>query len=79
MKPNSFLDAYFGEFVALAKDVYAAPGLKNKFLYIFMPPGWSHTGEHKTASKVRGEFLKHRDEENQTKPSNIAYREEAVH
>jgi hypothetical protein len=23
--------------------------LRNKFLYPFMPPGWSHTGEHKTA------------------------------
>jgi len=56
MRPNSFLDAYFGEFVALARDVAKAPGIKNKFLYLIMPPGWSHTGEHKTASKVRGEF-----------------------
>ncbi|HEY4155585.1 MAG TPA: sterol desaturase family protein [Puia sp.] len=58
MVPNSFMDAYFGEFVALAKDIARAPGIKNKFLYIIMPPGWSHTGEHKTASKVRGDFLK---------------------
>lgn len=57
MKPNSFLDAYFGEFVVLAKDVAKAPGIKNKFLYLIMPPGWSHTGDHKTASKVRGEYL----------------------
>jgi hypothetical protein len=57
MKPNSFLDAYFGEFVALAKDVAKAPGIKNKFLYLIMPPGWSHTGEHKTARKVRREFM----------------------
>ena len=33
------------------------PGIKNKFLYIFMPPGWSHTGDHKTAGKVRREYL----------------------
>jgi sterol desaturase/sphingolipid hydroxylase (fatty acid hydroxylase superfamily) len=58
MRPNSFLDAYFGEFVALARDVAKAPGIKNKFLYLIMPPGWSHTGEHKTASKVRREFVK---------------------
>jgi sterol desaturase/sphingolipid hydroxylase (fatty acid hydroxylase superfamily) len=58
MRPNSFLDAYFGEFGALLKDVYHAPGIKNKILYIFMPPGWSHTGEDKTARKMRSEYLK---------------------
>lgn len=57
MKPNSFLDAYFGEIGALIKDVYRAPGIKNKFLYIIMPPGWSHTGNHKTARKVKKEHL----------------------
>lgn len=54
---NSFLDVYFGEIVALGKDVIKAPGIKNKLLYIIMPPGWSHTGLHKTASLVRNEFL----------------------
>lgn len=58
MRRNSFLDAYFGEFGALLKDVYRAPGVKNKILYIFMPPGWSHTGENKTARKMRSEYLK---------------------
>ena len=58
MRPNSFLDAYFGEFGALIKDVYKAPGIKNKFLYILMPPGWSHTGDHKTAKVIRDEHLK---------------------
>ena len=58
MKPNSFLDAYFGEFIALGKDMYQAPGLVNKFLYLFMPPGWSHTGQHKTAKVMREAFLK---------------------
>lgn len=62
MRPNSFLDAYFGEFTALARDVYHAPGIKNKFLYLFMPPGWSHTGEHKTASKVKKEFFQQSEE-----------------
>jgi len=58
MKPHSFVDAYFGEFAALIKDIHRAPGIKNKFLYIFKPPGWSHTGEDKTARKVRSEYLK---------------------
>lgn len=53
MKPNSFMDAYFGEIALLAKDVYYAPGIKNKIFYIFMPPGWSHTGELKTAAALK--------------------------
>jgi len=50
---RSFVDMYFGEFVCLFRDVARAPGLKNKFLYIWMPPGWSHTGDHKTARVVK--------------------------
>jgi len=55
---NSFTDAYFGEIVLLAKDVKKAPGIKNKFLYLVMPPGWSHTGNHKTARVIRNAELK---------------------
>lgn len=58
MVPNSFLDMYFGEIVALGKDVINAPGIKNKLLYLIMPPGWNHTGEHKTASVMREDYLK---------------------
>ena len=57
MKPNSFLDAYFGEITALMKDVWHAPGLKNKILYLFMPPGWSHTGDHKTSAALKKAML----------------------
>lgn len=57
MRPNSFLDSYFGEFTCLLRDIRRAPGIKNKLLYIFMPPGWSHTGNHKTAGKVRKEYI----------------------
>ncbi len=56
--PNSFLDAYFGEIVALGKDVWHAPGLTNKILYLFMPPGWSHTGDHKTTAALKKAMLK---------------------
>lgn len=57
MNPNNFFDVYFGEFMALGNDIANAPDLKSKFLYIFMPPGWSHTGDHKTASVVRKEYV----------------------
>jgi sterol desaturase/sphingolipid hydroxylase (fatty acid hydroxylase superfamily) len=57
VKTRSFTDMYFGEFICLFRDITLAPGLQNKFLYLIMPPGWSHTGEHKTARvmKQRGE------------------------
>ncbi|MCB9257179.1 MAG: sterol desaturase family protein [Chitinophagales bacterium] len=41
------------EFVALAKDVKNAPGLKNKIKYLFMPPGWSHNGPDLRAKTLR--------------------------
>lgn len=57
MNPNSLWDVYFGEFVCLGRDIASAPTLKAKLLYIVMPPGWSHTGEHKTAKIVRNSFI----------------------
>lgn len=57
MNANSFTDVNFGEFTALWKDVRKAPGLRNKLLYFIKPPGWSHTGEHKTAKVVRQQYL----------------------
>ena len=55
MDSGNLWDAYFGEFIALFKDIWAAPTLKDKVLYIFMPPGWHHSGDHKTATIVRNE------------------------
>ena len=57
MDSGNFLDVYFGEIVALAKDVVAAPGLLNKVKYLIMPPGWSHTGKHQTAKIARTAYL----------------------
>jgi len=57
INPNSFWDVYFGEVIFLLRDISRAPGLKNKLLYIVMPPGWSHTGDHKTAKLIRNRVL----------------------
>ena len=46
---DSFSDTHFGELRLLWRDVWAAPGLKNKLYYVFMPPGWSHSGKSQTA------------------------------
>lgn len=54
---GNFLDFYVGELVALWRDVKHAPGIRNKCAYLLMPPGWSHTGVHKTASAIRAAYL----------------------
>ncbi len=55
---QNFFDVYFGELYYLWKDIAAAPGLLNKLRYIVMPPGWHHSGDHKTAQLIRSEYLK---------------------
>ena len=57
---GNFFDVYFGEIIALAKDIAQAPGLKNKLSYVFMPPGWNHTGVHKTSKIVRTTYLENK-------------------
>ena len=57
VKAGNFLDIYFGEIVLLARDVWRAPGRLDKVRYVVMPPGWSHTGENKTASALRQAYL----------------------
>jgi len=54
---GSFLDVYFGEFASLAKDVFMAPRIRDKFLYAIMPPGWHHSGQHRTASIIRSGYV----------------------
>ncbi|OOQ60872.1 sterol desaturase family protein [Mucilaginibacter pedocola] len=48
----------FHEWKALLHDVKHAPGIKNKFLYFFNPPGWSHDGSTQTARMLQREYKK---------------------
>jgi sterol desaturase/sphingolipid hydroxylase (fatty acid hydroxylase superfamily) len=45
----------FHEWIDMAKDVRNAPTWKDKFAYIFAPPGWSHDGSRQTAEQMREE------------------------
>ena len=55
---NPFVVA-FHEFVALAKDVFQKGiSLKDRFLYIFGPPGYSHDGSRDTAMSIKQKFVK---------------------
>lgn len=58
MDSGNFIDVYFGEIIALVKDVVSAPGFLNKVKYIVMPPGWHHEGKHQTAKLVRSNYFK---------------------
>ena len=55
---TNFSDLYFGEILLLYRDVKNAAGLKNKLLYIVMPPGWEPACSARTASALRRDFLK---------------------
>ena len=46
----------FHEWKALLRDVKHAPGFKNKLLYFFNPPGWSHDGSSQTARVLQREW-----------------------
>jgi sterol desaturase/sphingolipid hydroxylase (fatty acid hydroxylase superfamily) len=46
------------EFFAIANDLKRAPTFKEKIMYIFMPPGWSHDGEDQRATTLRNKLLK---------------------
>lgn len=43
----------FVEWKQMWQDVKKAPGLRNKFMYVFGPPGWSHDGSRKTSHQMR--------------------------
>jgi sterol desaturase/sphingolipid hydroxylase (fatty acid hydroxylase superfamily) len=49
--------AAFHEWVGIAKDVWAAPGLRAKLGYMVMPPGWSHDGSRDTSEKIKELWL----------------------
>lgn len=57
MDSTNFMDVYFIEFIDLWNDVKNAKSLKNKLLYIIMPPGWSPEGELMTAKILRNKAL----------------------
>lgn len=43
----------FVEWKQMWQDVKKAPGLRNKLMYVFGPPGWSHDGSRKTSHQMR--------------------------
>lgn len=46
----------FHEWKAILDDVKKETSFKNKLMYVFGPPGWSHDGSRKTSSQLRKEL-----------------------
>lgn len=53
LKEHGPVTLVFHEWANIWKDVKKAPGLKNKLMYIFGPPGWSHDGSTLTSNQLR--------------------------
>ncbi len=49
----NILWAAFHEWIAIARDLARAPGLRAKLGYAFGPPGWSHDGSRDTSEMIR--------------------------
>ncbi|MBL7917993.1 MAG: sterol desaturase family protein [Bacteroidia bacterium] len=46
----------FHEWINIFKDLKKKTSLKEKFMYVFGPPGWSHDGSRKTSAQLRAEL-----------------------
>ena len=46
----------FHEWKAIYEDLNQQTSFKNKIMYVFGPPGWSHDGSRKTSSQLRAEL-----------------------
>jgi sterol desaturase/sphingolipid hydroxylase (fatty acid hydroxylase superfamily) len=44
------------EWIGIAKDVWKAPGLRDKWNYMVKPPGWSHDGSRDTSATIKARW-----------------------
>ena len=49
----NILWAAFHEWVGIARDLWRAPGWRNKLSYAVREPGWSHDGSRETSDTIR--------------------------
>jgi hypothetical protein len=59
----------FHEWKNILADVKKSPRLKDKWMYNFGPPGWSHDGSKKTSKQLRAEWLAKQQPFDQTVPA----------
>lgn len=56
IESNNPITVVFHEWQNIFKDLKKQTSFKNKLLYVFGPPGWSHDGSTKTSSQLRAEL-----------------------
>ena len=49
----NILWAAFHEWIGIARDVWCAPGWRNKLRYLLREPGWSHDGSRATSDTIK--------------------------
>ena len=52
----NLLWAAFHEWVGIARDLWHAPGIVNKWRYLTRPPGWSHDGSRESSETIRARW-----------------------
>ncbi len=55
IKTHNPVKVVFHEWRAIIKDLGKSSSIKDKFMYVFGPPGWSHDGSKKTSAQLRKE------------------------
>ncbi len=56
IKSHHPLTVVFHEWNGIRSDLKKSGSLKDKLMYVFGPPGWSHDGSKKTSRQLRREF-----------------------
>lgn len=56
LKSYNPMTMVFHEWRAIIEDLKKQTSIKNKFMYVFGPPGWSHDGSRKTSKQLRNEL-----------------------
>lgn len=64
----NLLWAAIHEWVGIAKDVWAAPTLADKWNYIAKPPGWSHDGSRDTSEIIKARWAAREQKRERTPP-----------
>ena len=62
----------FHEWQNIGKDLKKKVPFSTKIKYLFMPPGWSHTGDHKMTSVVRKKYFEELEAEKGKKEKVLA-------
>jgi len=52
----NILWAAFHEWIGIARDIWSAPGWRNKAAYALREPGWSHDGSRATSDRIRADW-----------------------